>query len=671
MMAADATGSTNVNECRRRQVEASLLPHRELMEILFDHIPLLLVIWNPRLRSFILNRHAETLLGWTTEEANEGDFMSRVYPDPAYRDRVAFNMQSLKTGWHEWIATTRNGERVPIDWANIRLTDDTRVGIGVDLRERKKAEEALRESEERFRLAARAARIGAYSRNFKTGENYWSPEFKAIYGLRPEEDLPLKKEVPAAIHPDDRKQFLSKIYARFDHRIHPEFSDEHRIVRPSGEIRWVMSRGRLYFDHKGQPSRTAGFIMDITEQKEAQQALEELTETLEQRVSERTQLAEARAGQLRSLAVELVEAEERERGRISGILHDDLQQLLASAKLQLEVARQSLPASAELEQVERMLKDSISKSRSLSHELSPPVLYHSGLSAVMQWLVRQMAEQFGLDVQLDMQTEDSFEDTSLKVFLFRAVQELLFNVVKHAGVNRASVVISKSENKLGISISDEGQGFNPEVLDSTAEKSGLGLLSLRERARSVGGALMIDSAPGQGSRFVLSVPVGLASTEAPPSSAAEAGSRAAASARTAPAEEVAGIRVLFVDDHQVMRQALIRMMEGQPAIEVVGEAANGREAVDQVRQLSPDVVVMDVSMPEMDGVSATRQIKAELPDIRVIGLSMFKDDQIIQTMHEAGAEAFLNKTVSPAELLSAIYGSGAGEAPRRSFTAGL
>jgi DNA-binding NarL/FixJ family response regulator len=131
---------------------------------------------------------------------------------------------------------------------------------------------------------------------------------------------------------------------------------------------------------------------------------------------------------------------------------------------------------------------------------------------------------------------------------------------------------------------------------------------------------------------------------------------------SAPVEPLAtagagGIRVLFVDDHHVMRQGLIRLMSGQPVIQVVGEAADGQEAVEQVRGLSPDVVVMDVSMPVMDGIEATRRIKAKWPAVRVIGLSMYDDEQISQEMRTAGAEAVISKTASPAELLKAIYGT--------------
>jgi DNA-binding NarL/FixJ family response regulator len=117
------------------------------------------------------------------------------------------------------------------------------------------------------------------------------------------------------------------------------------------------------------------------------------------------------------------------------------------------------------------------------------------------------------------------------------------------------------------------------------------------------------------------------------------------------------IRVLFADDHKVLRQGLIKILSGQPNIKVVGEAVNGLEAVQLARQLKPDVIVMDVSMPEMDGIEATRRIKSELPDIRVIGLSMHADEHISQLMRDAGAEAFVAKTASSAELLEAIYGS--------------
>jgi DNA-binding NarL/FixJ family response regulator len=117
------------------------------------------------------------------------------------------------------------------------------------------------------------------------------------------------------------------------------------------------------------------------------------------------------------------------------------------------------------------------------------------------------------------------------------------------------------------------------------------------------------------------------------------------------------IRVLLADDHKVMRQGLIKLIANQPGLSIVGEAANGREAVELARNLQPNVVIMDVSMPEMDGIEASRRLKAELPKVRIIGLSMFEDEQTAHRMYAAGAEAFVAKTASSAELLKAIYGN--------------
>jgi DNA-binding NarL/FixJ family response regulator len=106
----------------------------------------------------------------------------------------------------------------------------------------------------------------------------------------------------------------------------------------------------------------------------------------------------------------------------------------------------------------------------------------------------------------------------------------------------------------------------------------------------------------------------------------------------------------------MMRQGLIRLITGQPDVQVVGEADSGQEAIELARQIKPDVIIMDVSMPEMDGIEATRRIKNELPETRVIGLSMFEDEHVTKAMRQAGAEVLVSKSSSMSELLKAIYG---------------
>jgi DNA-binding NarL/FixJ family response regulator len=115
-------------------------------------------------------------------------------------------------------------------------------------------------------------------------------------------------------------------------------------------------------------------------------------------------------------------------------------------------------------------------------------------------------------------------------------------------------------------------------------------------------------------------------------------------------------RVLLVDDHKIVRQGIESMLVGEPDMEIVGQAGNGREAVDLACQLQPDVVVMDVAMPVMGGDEATRRIKLHLPETRVIALSMFDDTRIAERMRRAGAIAYLLKTAPSEDLLAAIRG---------------
>ena len=114
------------------------------------------------------------------------------------------------------------------------------------------------------------------------------------------------------------------------------------------------------------------------------------------------------------------------------------------------------------------------------------------------------------------------------------------------------------------------------------------------------------------------------------------------------------IRLVLVDDHELMRQGLRALVDGQKDVEVVGEANDGRTALALVRSLSPDVVVMDVAMKDMNGIEATRQIRAECPNVKVIGLSSHADARYVKAMLEAGACGYVLKANAYDDLHRAI-----------------
>lgn len=264
------------------------------------------------------------------------------------------------------------------------------------------------------------------------------------------------------------------------------FTDPDRPERPVSYWDWQLTP---LLDDGG---RVQSLVLNCADVTQRQRAYSEL---------------EHRARQLQKLARELSETEDRERQRLAEILHDDLQQTLAAAKFHVGLlkrgAQQDPAQQALAAEIDHMLRDAIDKSRSLSHELSPALLHQGDFIETLEWLADKVQAQHGLTVRV--QTHGGLGGTSdaIRAFLYRATQELLFNVIKHAQTGEAAIRVRRMGRCISLAVSDEGRGFDPQNLRET---NGFGLLSLRERAEVLGGRMTIKSAAGKGSTFQITVP---------------------------------------------------------------------------------------------------------------------------------------------------------------------
>lgn len=365
---------------------------------------------------------------------------------------------------------------------------------------------------------------------------------------------------------------------------------------------------------------------------------------------------EDRARQLQRLALELTEIEARERQRLADILHNDLQQILVGAKLRVAgLSKQATHNQLHkaIATLSELLEQAIDRSRSLSHEFNPPMLRRHGLSAGLQWLAKRMHQLHELQVTVDVDPDANPRGDWICTFLYRSAQELLFNVVKHAGVAEAHMSLTLEHGCVVLRVQDRGRGVDPKVLQGDA--TGLGLLSIQERANLFGGRFEIRSHEGVGSTFTLALPLEQTAQSTVLPETGEAAMQLISVRRDDECRnDTPRLQILLVDDHCMMRSGLRSLLEVEQDLEVIGEANDGAQAAELAARLQPDLILMDVSMPRMDGIKATQLVKARHPAIRVIGLSMLDDEQSASKMRAAGAERYLPKSGPAEDLLAAV-----------------
>lgn len=263
----------------------------------------------------------------------------------------------------------------------------------------------------------------------------------------------------------------------------------------------------------------------------ADEALQEARASLERQVRERTEelaranealserlreQAAARARieryqlQLRQLAAQLAAVQARERRAIAIDLHDHIGQALALVRLR--IARLQSNATfcgfeGEIGDTLTLLNQTIRYTRDLTAQISPPVLYELGLASALHWLAERFGTRHALPVDVQAPDHHRALDDVLSATAFKAVQELLTNVVKHAGAARAAVRLEVGERHLAIEVSDDGAGFDVACIETSECLSDhFGLFSIREQFRHLGGEMHVDATAGRGTRVALRLP---------------------------------------------------------------------------------------------------------------------------------------------------------------------
>jgi CheY-like chemotaxis protein len=227
--------------------------------------------------------------------------------------------------------------------------------------------------------------------------------------------------------------------------------------------------------------------------------------------------------------------------------------------------------------------------------------------------------------------------------------------------------MEQRDGQLQIEVRDDGIGFDLAAAAAAAaaetSKGGVsskfGLYSIQERMTALGGSFHVQSAPGQGTTATLSLPLangGKATVECG-EQILHGGGTASLFHSPQPASHFPRISVLLVDDHVMVRQGLRAELDAYPDIQLVGEAGNGEEAVRLVDRLRPAVVVMDINMPNMDGIEATARIKTRHPETTVIGISVNAAKENEEAMKRAGAVGLMTKEAAVEQLYGRIKDS--------------
>jgi PAS domain S-box-containing protein len=436
----------------------------------------------------------ERVLGYRPDELLGRNCFDLVHPEDALRIRAVFAKDIaglISEGRDELRLRHKDGSWRSVEAVGGNLISDQSVkGVVVncrDITERKAVEEALRTSEEKFAKVFHNAPVLIAITDFASGTYIEvNEEFLHISGFTREELIGHKAAELGWLGAEEREWFVQK------------FPTHGRIVELEMTFR-TKGGNRLAGLVKGEQIVIAGrrclltIMIDMTARKLSEQQLLEYQHRLQ------------------SLAAELSRAEQEERRRLAALLHDDVVQSLALSRIKLGALRKSLSNAGQrsgLDSARALIDQAIQSTRSLTFQLSPPILHELGLEPALDWLAEQFTGQHGLSCRFTSDAQPKPLTEEAAGVLFAAVRELLVNAVKHAQATQAEVSSYREGAMICLRVTDNGVGFDTAAVASRAGKTGgFGLLNIRERLGYLGGSCDLQSEPGRGTRVVLRAPL--------------------------------------------------------------------------------------------------------------------------------------------------------------------
>ena len=412
-------------------------------------------------------------------------------------------------------------------------------------------------------------------------------------------------------------------------------------------------RGEIRLDSHRQRPRTIRLTLSPVREQGVHTicvVATELTELIE--TNEALRVSEL---SLRQLSARLLKLQDEERRRIARDLHDTTGQKIAVLSMTLDrLAKLVDTRKADVKDALAESRDVVGKIgeeiRTLSYLLHPPLLDECGLASAVLWYAEGFKKRSGIHLSVSIDEELVRLTSDAETALFRVLQESLTNVHRYSGSPSAEIRIFQSASKVHLEIVDHGKGVKAGTerpAFAGAPTLGVGIPGMRERIRQLGGQLEVEFS-NEGTRVYASLPTEAFTEESGPFRDKE---NFQGNGRQRP---VVRRRILIADDHEVMRRGVRGLVESQEEWSVCGEAIEGNEAISKTRELHPDLLILDVSMPGVSGIEAALQILKDDPNMKILFFTMYDSPQMMREIFNVGAWGYVAKARAGNDLVDAV-----------------